>query len=692
LSEEEIAQLKKDIKDATVEYSSIDDKANAAATIIFKKWKEQETKKLEKINIAVTTEQKAVAETIPAAQPIAQPALAEVAAAASLELDGILHGLYTNTVQGKQIRIITRDIIIKHLKAFQDFMSKPDATVEDALRFLDGHESFHAFFDAIRQVLEGKNINELSDQEKKILALSEADEETLANGFGKLFRGLPFTVPDNLKDIFDFILTKLNINLDAIRQPGVLEQKLKEIGVDIEYEIKTDEDMRAARAAALATGKSAVVRTMDLEQKVAEEKTSQIIQDIVARLTGKPTEAQLKKANGLEQKVIQLEAQLATDRSNTQLIQQWKDTIADKLRAQEVPEEFIADALTSPSFVGDPNNLVTYIISKAKNYPSFRFTTDQLFDLYKLRFQSRWPTATLWGGIRGFKGKTLEERVREREEWYAELKKAEVEIRRTIEQLNSQYTGFSKVYISRDALPIMEEDLLLNPNQDVYSIYLSKHTLLTEAERNEFAVLRDKNQKATKDSTAPKLTIEEKVRLNELEDNGGKVLARIQKLIEQAIKETPGGYGDYEGVVRRLAVLLQQETDPEFQKILEEVYSQTYSYLEESGALKTGKLVFVDSCCKTYPLLLDALFRSKQQGIEIAGFFWATNFKSSKVGVKTGITAPDTLLDVLQKYVDYDPANSREGRPIMRETAPIPSGNAYFTELVLQNEVAKAKC
>ena len=158
------------------------------------------------------------------------------------ELAGRIHGLYVRSADGKVI-YLNRDRIAENLGDFKEVLGE-DVTVEQVLRFLDGHETFHALID------------KLLDEGVDLTEIDEVEEERLADTFGKAFSLGVTNIPQDLVDELDLLSKRLGIDLLNVlqRAPPQLEGLLEELGIDVRVETKTPTQMRDIRKEALERG------------------------------------------------------------------------------------------------------------------------------------------------------------------------------------------------------------------------------------------------------------------------------------------------------------------------------------------------------------------------------------------------------------------------------------------------------
>ena len=155
-----------------------------------------------------------------------------------------IHAATIDDAQGIKIIKVNLPELARNLADFERFLG-PDVTVEQAARFVDGHESFHAFIKALG------------------ISLHWRTEERLANIFGTAFANGKFAIPQDLKDAFADVNERLKKKLSDQNQPALekmlgdflagrsLEGILNAVGVNVQVEfaspLQIKEIVKAAR-------------------------------------------------------------------------------------------------------------------------------------------------------------------------------------------------------------------------------------------------------------------------------------------------------------------------------------------------------------------------------------------------------------------------------------------------------------
>jgi len=163
-------------------------------------------------------------------------------------LCGNIHGLYIRRKDGSKTIYVNRNDLDVYIGDFRKSLGK-DVTAGQIAKFLDGHETFHALVDKLR--LDGTLLEEIDEDE----------EERMADIFGKAFMSIvpdddiaisDWDVPADLKDEFQEIEEAINLDLVDIlkKRPARVEGLLEGLGIDIEIEIKTSDEMRIIKEAA----------------------------------------------------------------------------------------------------------------------------------------------------------------------------------------------------------------------------------------------------------------------------------------------------------------------------------------------------------------------------------------------------------------------------------------------------------
>ncbi|MEW5758614.1 MAG: hypothetical protein AB1755_03975 [Candidatus Omnitrophota bacterium] len=180
------------------------------------------------------------------------------------EQRALIHGLYVRTLDGKVI-YVNKQSVQEHLSDFEPIFGFVP-TLEQALRFLDGHETFHALIDNLK--LQGNLLTEIS----------ETEEERLADIFGLAFALGQIAIPKDLEDELeklDSILKgqlKQSLTTFLTTDASTLEERLTAIGLaDVKVDTtKMPSELRIINEAVLKEGgisKTAVLSAMEMEEK-----------------------------------------------------------------------------------------------------------------------------------------------------------------------------------------------------------------------------------------------------------------------------------------------------------------------------------------------------------------------------------------------------------------------------------------
>ncbi|KJJ85488.1 AAA-5 domain-containing protein [Candidatus Omnitrophus magneticus] len=147
-------------------------------------------------------------------------------------LTGKIHGLYKRTFDGTGTIYVNREEINKYISEFK-FLLGEDVTIARILRYLDGHETFHALIDKLR--MSGNPISEIN----------EIEEERLADIFGKAFSLRRARVPEELKDELTIAGTLIGINLLEVieKNPDGIENLLENLGITVDVKTADPEEM-----------------------------------------------------------------------------------------------------------------------------------------------------------------------------------------------------------------------------------------------------------------------------------------------------------------------------------------------------------------------------------------------------------------------------------------------------------------
>ncbi|MBW3013148.1 serine/threonine-protein phosphatase [Candidatus Woesearchaeota archaeon] len=161
------------------------------------------------------------------------------------------------------------------------------------------------------------------------------------------------------------------------------------------------------------------------------------------------------------------------------------------------------------------------------------------------------------------------------------------------------------------------------------------------------------------------------------EDMYGKKTSKdVQKMIDKMIETgaVPSAFAtgmarvevfnNYDRFKSVTAALFREkmQTDPEFKKAMDTFYENYIrnkliegDVIDEQGRPIIGKAVFVDTCCKSIPLLLEILVNEKNPVVETKSYFWASDFTDKNVIYSKADRGAMKRIENLMIYSTTDP-------------------------------------
>ncbi len=161
--------------------------------------------------------------------------------------EGVFYGLYVRD-RGTRTIYLDRAGLAERLqdphqrRAFARVLGRESFSIEDAARFLDGHETFHALVDELRL-------------REELPEMSQEQEEALADLFGRDFAFGEVTLDIRLQSLLTKMSRLLRVDVARVlRKRGTIEEALGYLGifVSLEWSVSGSELARLARAPAPA--------------------------------------------------------------------------------------------------------------------------------------------------------------------------------------------------------------------------------------------------------------------------------------------------------------------------------------------------------------------------------------------------------------------------------------------------------
>jgi len=170
--------------------------------------------------------------------PVLQKAMAQAQGVSHVKpvtIAGIIHGLFVVHADGRRAIYVNHDELQNHLGDIARYMGVKSVTLEQARRFIDGHETFHAF------------VHWLSEHYKGFKGISSAQEEKLADMLGKVFvYGYSKAVELELITFFEDLDYELKTNFSTLLKasPASIEGFLLNLGIDVDIIVKNPGELK----------------------------------------------------------------------------------------------------------------------------------------------------------------------------------------------------------------------------------------------------------------------------------------------------------------------------------------------------------------------------------------------------------------------------------------------------------------